>query len=148
MGIPGWQAPFSEYKTSIHYAGHPQPGGASSAAGQRVRLRQCFGVWTNVSVDPRNCGMCGHQCDIAEVCCSNQCEVISNKHCGPYCNECAPDQECCLEDTPRKPPYAVSLHENWVCTTMGTNWNCGGCGKACKGGKICVPDPSIGSPYP
>ena len=144
MGIPGWQAHFSEYRSAIYYVGGVIPGGTGVRG---VRLRRCFGVWTSVSSDYRNCGMCGHQCGILEVCCSNQCEVISSRHCGHQCDECAPDQECCLlKNQPSKPPHA--FHANWVCTTMGTNSNCGGCGMACEGDKICVPDPSIGSPYP
>ncbi|MBO4349448.1 MAG: hypothetical protein J6A01_00680 [Proteobacteria bacterium] len=79
----------------------------------------CNDICTDLNIDPKNCGECGHQCEIGEFCESGKCKnsttvcndnycsfqntcINERDHCGPQCLDCtttianaAPDSTEC-----------------------------------------------------
>jgi hypothetical protein len=76
----------------------------------------CDGVCTDTSIDPSNCGSCGHQCLPGDSCVGSVCNCASpNTLCGTQCNV----RPC-------------------RCSDLQTDTsNCGVCGNACPVGTDC-----------
>jgi hypothetical protein len=73
---------------------------------------RCFGACTNTSADPRNCGVCGRDCDNGAVCRGGDCVDAG----------CAAGLTRC----------------NGVCVNLTTDAaNCGRCGRVCAAGEAC-----------
>jgi hypothetical protein len=138
MGLPGFSAGASLYKTtnSYHLAaawgsnsgapGPPAPGGYDTRGLVALFcppwLTMCHGLCTDTTTDNSNCSRCGAVCanyyPQFPDCCNSAC---TNKNfdflnCGDCGIECGDNQNCC----------------SGVCTDLGTNDNCADCGKKCN----------------
>src|SRR5579872_4049697 len=145
MAIPGWQALFSDYKTTIHYANR-------TSVGARVRNGNGSGVYstpvtdcpphtqrcvvggrlecTNLLWDADNCGSCGHRCFVSQTCCRGVCLQNDEQHCGSHCPRCADNEHCCL--------IQRAWGAEYECVPFGTNEHCSVC-EPCVGIDTCCP---------
>jgi hypothetical protein len=78
----------------------------------------CNGVCVDTSIDVRNCGSCGTQCETGTVCADSRCGCL------PTGTACGSGQSCC---------------GNAGCKSLMSDINnCGACGKACGTGSTCA----------
>src|SRR5215213_9522103 len=101
MRIPGWQAEFSEYKSTIYYAGY-YAGPALPPGFENPWWKQCFGpggsiVWVDLSRNRQNCGNCGISCHYNQICCNGLCVPSNEEHCGWNCAPCFQGEQCCFK---------------------------------------------------
>ena len=105
--------------------------------------------------DPRNCGVCGHDCGPNGVCVHGRCTCNPDRHacehqgvtCGPVsdgcggtidCGSCSSGETChagqCVSNCP-----TGTIDCNSTCVNEMTDINnCGACGNQCSSGQACV----------
>jgi hypothetical protein len=165
MGIPGWQAPVSEYKTGIHYVGLAVPAGVGPSRGPGTWCRQRGRyAWTPLGTE-QNCDGCGDTCPPPRVCspdwarpghhkcdcpygqrCGNDC-MPSGYHCCQFYGidgYCPNDMTCCGSGpNPCIPAGAECCRDSLFIESCPSGWKC--CGDTCCPpgeqccGSTCIP---------
>lgn len=102
----------------------------------------------NLSTDPSNCGACGNQCAVGDVCCTGSCANLSTdpNNCGSCGNACtvAHGWGVCVGGICKiggcYPPWADcnGIYADGCETDLSSNSNnCGACGHACGTNQTC-----------
>jgi len=102
----------------------------------------------NLSTDVSNCGMCGHQCNPGEVCCTGGCSnlLTDPNNCGSCGNACtvAHGWGVCVGAICKiggcNPPWADcnGIYADGCETNLSRDSNnCGSCGHACGPNQVC-----------
>jgi len=133
------------------------PANEVCCAGVDPNPAHCVTSWS-FTVDPLNCGACGHACGVNEQCFIDQCQcpsdfhdpawdrctgectnLMTNENCGACGNACSAAETCNNGQCACPSDWGDTSFArcNGVCTNLMLPANCGGCGHACAPGDQC-----------